>query len=212
MSENRIKVIFFDVDGVIVNSEGVHQKAVAKIYKKYGITEEGDDFAGKSFRDRLIKLKKEKNLDIDPAKVFDEKWDLFFEMFDETMVIELTINFIKEYSGDYDIYFVTSGKRELVEKIIKLFSLEKDIKGGIGIADVINPKPDPEPYKKALALAGVLPSEAIVVEDSPSGIKAAQSAGMKCAGLIGSYPKEKIDFADLVIDEVNMNNLEILLK
>lgn len=212
MHKNKIKVIFFDVDGVIVNSEAIHQKAVNKIYDKYGIVEEGEDFAGQSFRDRLIRLKEEKNLEIDPAKVFDEKWDLFFEMFDETMVIEPTINFIREYSREYDIFFVTSGKRELVDKIIKLFSLEKDIKGGIGIADVIKPKPNPEPYEKALALAEVLPGEAIVVEDSPSGIRAAQSAGMKCAGLIGSYPREKINFADLIIDEVNMDNLETLLK
>ena len=44
--------------------------------------------------------------------------------------------------------------------------------------NVINPKPDPEIYALVLQTWQLSPSEAIVFEDSPSGIQAAKSAGL----------------------------------
>ena len=45
--------------------------------------------------------------------------------------------------------------------------------------DVINPKPDPEGYLKALKHFNINPQDAMIVEDSPKGIKAATAAGCK---------------------------------
>jgi sugar-phosphatase len=45
--------------------------------------------------------------------------------------------------------------------------------------DVTNGKPYPEPYLKAAALLGFSPSDCIVVEDAPAGIKAGKAAGAK---------------------------------
>lgn len=45
------------------------------------------------------------------------------------------------------------------------------------------PKPAPDPYLKAVRIAGVLPGESIVFEDSPSGVKAAVTAGLYTIGV-----------------------------
>ena len=39
-------------------------------------------------------------------------------------------------------------------------------------------KPSPAIYNKALEVAGLQPSEAIAIEDSPNGVKAALAAGL----------------------------------
>jgi HAD superfamily hydrolase (TIGR01509 family) len=44
-------------------------------------------------------------------------------------------------------------------------------------ADVINGKPDPEPYRLAAARLGVAPGDCVALEDSPSGITSAHGAG-----------------------------------
>jgi len=43
--------------------------------------------------------------------------------------------------------------------------------------DVTHKKPHPEPYLRALRLLGVAAGECVVLEDSPSGVAAAQAAG-----------------------------------
>ena len=43
--------------------------------------------------------------------------------------------------------------------------------------DVSRGKPDPEPYLLAMEKAGVLPSEAVVIENAPLGVKAGAASG-----------------------------------
>jgi sugar-phosphatase len=45
--------------------------------------------------------------------------------------------------------------------------------------DVMNGKPHPEPYSKAATLLGFSPSDCIVLEDAPAGIKAGKAAGAR---------------------------------
>ena len=45
--------------------------------------------------------------------------------------------------------------------------------------DVINGKPDPEPYLKGAALLGVAATDCVVVEDVPAGIRAGKAAGAR---------------------------------
>ncbi len=44
------------------------------------------------------------------------------------------------------------------------------------------PKPAPDLYLHAAAFLGVAPASCVVVEDSPTGARAAQAAGMRCLG------------------------------
>ena len=53
--------------------------------------------------------------------------------------------------------------------------------------DIKNPKPDPEIYLTGAARLGLAPSECIVVEDAPSGIRAAHAAGIEVIGLSTSF-------------------------
>ena len=46
--------------------------------------------------------------------------------------------------------------------------------------DVARTKPDPELYVSACAALGVAPHEAVAIEDSPNGIRAAKAAGLAC--------------------------------
>lgn len=45
--------------------------------------------------------------------------------------------------------------------------------------DVTKGKPDPEPYLKGLAIAGVRPEEAIVIENAPLGVRSGHNAGIQ---------------------------------
>ena len=60
--------------------------------------------------------------------------------------------------------------------------------------DVTNGKPDPEPYLKGLAIAGIQPQEAIVIENAPLGVRAGKAAGIfTVAVTTGPVPREAFE-------------------
>ena len=68
-------------------------------------------------------------------------------------------------------------------------------------------KPDPEPYQVALQNLGITAQQAIALEDSPSGIRAAVGAGISTIGITSTHEPQVLqqfgtlmaipDFTDL---------------
>jgi sugar-phosphatase len=69
----------------------------------------------------------------------------------------------------------------------------------ISADDVVNGKPNPEPYLKGAALLKMKPEECLVIEDAPAGIDAAHAAGMKVVGLLTTYPAAALQEADAIV-------------
>jgi mannitol-1-/sugar-/sorbitol-6-phosphatase len=64
--------------------------------------------------------------------------------------------------------------------------------------DVTFGKPDPEPYRRAAAALGVREAECLVVEDAPMGVLAAKRAGMTVLAVTTTHPAAALGQADLV--------------
>jgi sugar-phosphatase len=61
--------------------------------------------------------------------------------------------------------------------------------------DVVNGKPDPEPYRKGAALLGVPASKCVVFEDAPAGIRAGKAAGAIVVALRTTSPDRELEAA-----------------
>ena len=66
---------------------------------------------------------------------------------------------------------------------------------------VVNHKPHPEPYLKALEMLDVNASSAIVFEDSPVGILSAKNAGIDVIAFCGSVVKQDVSAADAMVSD-----------
>lgn len=77
---------------------------------------------------------------------------------------------------------VTSGTRPLAEVRIRAAELPLP-KHFITASDITRSKPDPEPYVLGAKSVGFAPSECVVIEDAPAGIRSAKSAGAKVIAL-----------------------------
>ena len=77
---------------------------------------------------------------------------------------------------------VTSCTRPLAGVRIGAAGLPKP-KHLVTSSDVRRGKPDPEPYLKGAQLLGVPPSECVVIEDAPAGIRAGKAAGARVLAL-----------------------------
>ncbi len=68
--------------------------------------------------------------------------------------------------------------------------------------DVVNGKPDPEPYLKGAMRLGFGPAECLVIEDAPAGIESARAGGMKVIGMASTYGVEKLTRADAIVQKL----------
>ena len=195
------------MDGVIVDSMPYHVRAWQKALKPYGVKlsdyevykREGENWK-KSTRDFLAMT----NFKPMPAlirKVFKKRTEIFKEIFKPKLFAYSKGILNKLYKKKLKIALVTATPRSDVNRmlptnILNLFTVVvcgNDTKKG---------KPHPDPYIKALEKLKVSPSDAIVIENAPYGIKSAKSAGIKCIAVTTSLPKSYLKEADIVVSSL----------
>lgn len=60
------------------------------------------------------------------------------------------------------------------------------------VADVAHPKPAPDVFLYAANQCGALPADCVVVEDTPTGVKAGVAAGMTVIGYSALTPAHRL--------------------
>jgi HAD superfamily hydrolase (TIGR01509 family) len=76
--------------------------------------------------------------------------------------------------------------------------------------DCVRGKPDPEPFLRAADGLGLAPARCLVVEDAPGGIQAAKRAGMRCLAVTHSCPRERLQGADWIVDDLGAVDLDLV--
>jgi sugar-phosphatase len=94
---------------------------------------------------------------------------------------------------------VTSGTRHLATSRLRLGNLPLP-EVLVSADEVVNGKPDPEPYLKGAQLLGMNPEECLVIEDAPAGIRSAHAGGMKVIAITSTFPADELQEADAVIN------------
>jgi len=92
---------------------------------------------------------------------------------------------------------VTSGTHRLAMSRLKAGNLPVP-EALISADDVVNGKPNPEPYLKGATLLKMKPAECLVIEDAPAGIDAAHAAGMRVVALATTYAASALQKADAI--------------
>jgi len=103
---------------------------------------------------------------------------------------------------------VTSGTRPLAQNRLRYCGLPvPDVL--MTSDDVVNGKPDPEPYLMGAERLGMKPADCLVIEDAPAGIQSARAGGMKVIGLASTYPVTRLAEADAVARALALISLTV---
>ncbi|AXH99877.1 pyrophosphatase PpaX [Sporosarcina sp. PTS2304] len=78
---------------------------------------------------------------------------------------------------------VSTKKRDMVERGLTLLGITSYFETVIGLDDITNPKPDPEPLLLALERLGSTPQEALMIGDNFHDILGGQNAGVRTAAV-----------------------------
>ena len=98
---------------------------------------------------------------------------------------------------------VTSGTRPLATLRLQVGGLPVPERM-VTADDVTLGKPNPEPYLKGAELLGLAASDCVVIEDSPSGLRAAKAARCRSFGIPTTYRREELGDATVIIDRIDL--------
>ena len=174
------------MDGVLYDSMRNHAAAWVQSMQKFGIHMTADDaYATEGARgvDTIrYMVRQQKGIEITEAEaqeMYDEKSRIFHSM-PEAPIMPGIISLMEQIdAAGISIGVVTgSGQRPLIARILRDFGRFVSPEHITTAYDVPRGKPHPDPYLIGMKKAGgLLPSEAIVVENAPLGVRAGIAAG-----------------------------------
>ncbi len=191
-----IKAIFWDNDGVLVDTEGLFFRANQETLAGAGITLKWEQFEEISLARGESVLQLAANPETDAFYELRRERDALYAdlLTREPLVIDGVRDVLNALRGKYVMGIVTSSGHEHFEIIHRQSQLLPYFQFVLTMKDCLHTKPHPEPYLKALELAGLSPQECLVIEDSPRGLASAMSAGIRCIVIPNKFTRVN-DFA-----------------
>ena len=188
----KTNAIFFDLDGVVIDSEPVHAKAKKIVLEKFNISYPltiFDDYKGRTDKEffEFVAVSLD-NRKLSPDLLQASKKLVFEEIINELKLVNGFLSFfqiIKEKS----IYtaLVSSTSLYSLSLVDKLYNISGMFDLVITEVDTKKHKPQPDPYLKALEKMPAGNRNIVVIEDSPNGIISAKKAGCYVFGLTTSF-------------------------
>ena len=216
---SEIKAIFFDQDGVVIDTEkDGHRVAFNETFKEFGYHFQWDVetyhellqiSGGKErmrhyFHDKGIfpDVKSDEEDEL-IKRLHKRKTEIFIELIESGQLpLRTGVKRLMKEAMDRGLIvgICTTANERAANAIAK--GMLQDIKFEFVLAgDIVSKKkPDPEIYLLALEKAGLKPEECLVIEDSRNGVLAAKEAGMHVVATTNIYTEnEDLSEADIVV-------------
>lgn len=201
-----IKMIFFDMDGCLIDSEIVYVHAWFELFQEMNIPIQLDEimnWRGKNNRlinERINEFVGNMEETLNLRKIRDERF--YVKLYRNEVVLKPYALDILNYLDSKNIPYalVTSTIKEKASKVLTHFNLYNRFKFIFFGDDVVDSKPNPEIYLKAVNQSGFDKSEILVFEDSRNGIEAFNNAGLD---VVYVPDRDRIDTNGLILfDEI----------
>jgi beta-phosphoglucomutase len=199
MEKNKIQAVIFDLDGTVIDNEGIWNEVfelvarnneidLSKVMKMpngwfhepgLGILQNWKRVAGEKVAEKLYR----------------ETWNLYSQRsLEEKMVLREgvvdTVQLVKDRG--WMTALCTGSNWNVVETELENLGLYLAFDVTTTGDEVVISKPDPEIYLLTAQKLGVDPEECLVIEDAIAGIRSAVEAGAAVAGLVSGYAPEKM--------------------
>lgn len=181
------KLVIFDVDGLMLDTEARWQEAWQKVGERYRIEDLGTKTflkcvgrTGKVVEDTIKEELKTKN--VDSSILLAECRTLGMQLLDEKIDVKPGVYELLDFLDKNGIQkaVATTTKRSLTIERLTRVNLINRFDYVLCGDEVVKRKPNPEIYQKVLKYFDVSPKDALVLEDSFVGVEAAYKAQIPC--------------------------------
>lgn len=193
--------VIFDFDGVLVDSEPVHEAAIRSALRSLGLPADWTDwrrYMGLGDRQAFDRILADQGVRMD-----EPTFDAIRDAKSREIGAMLAAGAARPYPGAAALVkqaaavapcAVCSGsRRHEVEPVLRALKV-LDLLGAVVTADdVARTKPDPEPYLTAARALGQPPESCVAIEDTPIGVRAAVAAGVCVVGVLHTNAADALE-------------------
>jgi len=220
-----LKAVIFDFDGVIVDSEPLHYQAFCDVLEPLGLAHSYDVYVARYIgfddRDALRAIFRDagRPLNADAfARLLRAKEEAFQKIVARGVVPFAGAKELVEElrRAGLPLAIASGAKGEEIRLILQGLGLLDAFCAIVSADDVAAGKPHPETYQRALealisrypalgsdpASDGSSPQGVAVIEDTPTGIQAARSAGLFVVGVAHTYPLSELHQAHWAVPRI----------
>lgn len=192
------------MDGVIVDSEPIHERAFRHVFDEMGYGEShGMDFPqyyGRSDRALWIDFIEKHRPRWSLEELAEWKQRRFLEMLRAEQPIFADLpELLEELSLRYKLAVASGSYHPVIDEVLNMKNLRRFFPVVVSVQDVPRGKPAPDVFLRAASLLGVAPQTCCVIEDAAAGVEAALAAGMKVIAITNSLTVEKLARATHVV-------------
>ena len=205
---NKIDGILFDMDGTVLDSEGLFDRAQLKLLNEYGVSvnaNELSEFKGMSYKDFYPRFMSKFQItgDIDSIRL---KLRTYLHE-----IMESNLRYIDGFDHFYSKFIrgekikvgiVTNTTRLTYNKIETYININEYFQFSITATESKEPKPSPLPYIQAMKELSLDPNQTLIIEDSKTGLMSAVGSGARVVGITTSLSRDEIKDIDTRIHVV----------
>jgi putative hydrolase of the HAD superfamily len=178
----HIQAVIFDLDGLMIDSEPLSMKAWGTLLAEYGVELGLEDFKSTIGLDSYAS-----------ARLLKERLELTENV--EHLVDRSEEDLLELLRGKgLKLGMASNSPSDYVDAALGAIKMRHFFECVIPVDHVSKGKPAPDPYLAAAECLAVEPGNCLAIEDSPSGMRSALAAGMRCV-VIPNADLEASDFA-----------------
>jgi HAD superfamily hydrolase (TIGR01509 family) len=207
-----VRALLLDFNGTLSHDEPILCELFCELF-----AEQGKPLSAQEYFDRFAGLSDPEIVRRwlgrdDPELVAEHVRRYLARAGDGSSVLPEAAQAVRAAAGRVRIAVVSGALREMVEAVLAGAGLDGLFDAVVTAEDVERGKPDPAGYERALELLGVPPAEAVAIEDSEDGVKAAKAAGVYVAAVLGTAEPSRLAAADVIADRLDPALIERLLR
>lgn len=199
-----LRAVIFDMDGVIIDSEPLHEQAFRDVFEDlgYGKTHgvHFPDYYGRSdealWQDFVNRHRPPQPF----GMLMASKRRRLIELIRRDQPIFKGLpDLVAKLAARFPIAVASGSPHPVIDEVLAMGGLHRFFSAVVSVTDVGRPKPAPDVFLRAAELLRHQPHECCVIEDSAVGVTSARSAGMAVIAITNSLPAGQLGHASHVV-------------
>jgi HAD superfamily hydrolase (TIGR01509 family) len=182
LGEAPVRAVIFDLDGVLIDSEGVWNEARRQVVLEHGGVWREDAqraMMGMSSTEWSRYMREQLRVPLAPERISAEVVSRLERLYRRRLpLLPGAREAVELLAQRWPLALASSANRPIIDLVLRLAGVERHFAATVSSEEVARGKPAPDVYLEAARRLGIPPARCVAVEDSANGIRSAAAAGL----------------------------------